>query len=288
MDYRSLIEFHRQKGAWVTVGAAEVDWLEARHYGVLETDDQARIVNFVEKPRITDDEIGCSPTAQVSMGIYLFDVDFLSALLHNVDGKDFGHDLLPAALASRNVFAFNPASYEEKSFFWRDVGTLHSYWKTQMEWIKGQETEQSHPGSGSRHSPTREGERRDTRYLGGLDPLIWEKGIQTLPSRRVYGEVSDTVVHPSAFVFSTAEVSDSILMEGAVIYPGAQVRRAILDRNAVVQSFEEIGFDLEEDAKKHLVTPEGLVVVSRRQTDMLGADSRSLGGDTVESSMTIG
>jgi glucose-1-phosphate adenylyltransferase len=139
MDYRALLEFHRRKGARVTVGASEVEWDEADRFGILVTDAEERAQLFLEKPKDTTGLRQRSLRALASMGIYVFDADFLLTTLRTMDGSDFGHDLLPGLLDSNAVFVFNAGARHGEGWFWRDVGTVDSFQRTRIEILRNPE-----------------------------------------------------------------------------------------------------------------------------------------------------
>ncbi len=139
MDYRALLEFHRRKGARVTVGASEVEWDEADRFGILVTNAEERAQLFLEKPKDTTDLRQRSSRALASMGIYVFDADFLLTTLRTMDGNDFGHDILPGLLNSNAVFVFNAGARHGEGWFWRDVGTVDSFQDTRIEILQNPE-----------------------------------------------------------------------------------------------------------------------------------------------------
>lgn len=127
MDYRPIVEFHRECGAGVTVGALHVPLAEAASFGVLQAGPNGRVTDFVEKPRFAKQALGAADHALASLGIYVFDRDYLMALLADQSLQDFGHDLLPQAVAEGRAFAWQADKGHAGAFYWRDVGTLQSY-----------------------------------------------------------------------------------------------------------------------------------------------------------------
>lgn len=132
MDYRPMIAAHRASGAKVTVAATVADLAQARGFGVIEADAGGAIVGFEEKPDRPVAMPGDAGRALVSMGIYVFDrhwlVDVLARdALDAASGHDFGHDIVPAAVAQGMAQVHVPQGSGAQAFYWRDVGTLDGY-----------------------------------------------------------------------------------------------------------------------------------------------------------------
>ena len=128
MDYEAMIRAHRASGRPVTVAVDRVPRLQARAFGVMAADARGTVTEFVEKPTDPKPMLTDPTRALVSMGIYVFDMKWLADRLRadvtkTGSGHDFGHDILPPAVAAGEVGIFDPASQTE-DFFWRDVGTL--------------------------------------------------------------------------------------------------------------------------------------------------------------------
>lgn len=258
MDYRALLDFHRRKGALVTVGASEVHWREADRLGVLVTDPEDRVNHFLEKPRDTADLSARFPKALASMGIYVFDADFLSAALPMMAGNDFGRDILPALLRSIKVFAFNATAHNDESWFWRDVGTIDTYWETQIEILQNRGRYPALLGSNGRSRPRHFGELMPARAEAGCP------GVQDFPPS-AHSQIFQSALSRGAAVRPGAKVVNSVLLEGAVVELGAQLCCAVVDRDAVVSSGSEIGFDRDKDEQDHFVSEGGVVVVAAEQ-----------------------
>lgn len=137
MDYRPMLYEHAASGADVTVGCVEVPLAHAREFGVMETDDRGHVLSFQEKPRVPRASPPGSNVALASMGIYVFGWRFLARCL-GAEGTgalhDFGHDVLPALIRKARVLAY---AFQDPvrggPAYWRDVGTLDSYWRAHMD-----------------------------------------------------------------------------------------------------------------------------------------------------------
>ncbi|MEE2861658.1 MAG: sugar phosphate nucleotidyltransferase [Pseudomonadota bacterium] len=140
MDYGALLAAHRTHGAGVTVAVDVVPLAEARAFGVMQADASGRILSFLEKPSEPPAMIGHPDKAMVSMGIYVFSKDWLRPALFDapVEALDFGHDVIPAAVAQGVAAVWQlPAGPSGKSY-WRDVGTLDSLRLAQLDFVNGQ------------------------------------------------------------------------------------------------------------------------------------------------------
>ncbi|MDX3774123.1 sugar phosphate nucleotidyltransferase [Chromatiaceae bacterium AAb-1] len=154
MDYRQMLAFHQQKKACLTIAAIAVPEHQAHHFGIIETDDDNRMTAFIEKPQHPVKHIPGRPGyVLASMGNYLFSADGLRQALEDIPQTaccDFGHDIIPALYPHQPVYAYDfstnqlPVRYGI-SGYWRDVGTLDSYYQCQMDLLQ-------HPGVLSLHN----------------------------------------------------------------------------------------------------------------------------------------
>jgi glucose-1-phosphate adenylyltransferase len=138
MDYRRLLAQHAASGAGVTVACVPVPLESASSFGVLGVDGRGKVHSFIEKPAPSTLPPSASPTVLASMGIYVFTTDYLAQLLardagHMESAHDFGRDILPAAVRENQVSAHLFLDEDGSPGYWRDVGTIESYWQTHME-----------------------------------------------------------------------------------------------------------------------------------------------------------
>ncbi len=273
MNYRSMVEYHRQTQADVTVGALRVPLAEATQFGVMQVDTSNRIVQFREKPRDPDSIPGDPDHALASMGIYVFTARFLLEQLvrdANVPGsrRDFGGDIIPGAIAKHRVFAFPFRDENRKQdAYWRDVGTIDAYFEANMDLVSVDPQLNLY----DRLWPVRsyqpnlpppkfvfgsDGEER--RRGEALDSIVCQGSIIS------GGCVRRSVLGPGVRVNSFADVQDSILFEGVDIGRGAVVRRAILDKGVKIGPGAQVGVDPEEDRRRGFTVSSGGVVVVAR------------------------
>jgi glucose-1-phosphate adenylyltransferase len=227
MDFDAMIEYHRAKGADVTVGMMVVPKEEIYQFGAGIVDNHNRIVDWEEKPKVPR-------TNLASMGIYVFDYEYLlSALLRRKDDIDFGMHILPHGIINDNVFAYPFYGY------WRDVGTIQAYWQANMDVIR--------PDSGI--SPQNWQVRTNVEAEGRpADRAPARFGSQaTLRSSLVSvgsvirGTVINSVLAPGVVVEEGAIVKDSIVFTDCVIQKNAVVDLSILDKKVTVGAGSFVG-----------------------------------------------
>ena len=226
-SYRNMIAYHRARGADATVAVYSVPREEAHRFGVLDMDATGRITDFQEKPT--------QPRSPwVSMGIYVFNKDVLvEALLADAEAEgsahDFGKDIIPRIYETRRVFGYQYMGY------WRDVGTVESYWESNMDMISAQRPLQlDEPDlrlrtAGSILSPAHVGAR-----------AVVQNSLLS-PGSRIEGMVLRSVISPGVIVEPGAIVRDSIIHHRCTIRAGAIVDRAIIDKEVEVGTNAVVG-----------------------------------------------
>ena len=273
MDPRQLVEHHLAVGAGVTVAAIPVGYDEAKSFGVIESDDSGRILAFHEKtpnpPTMPGDPTRCL----ASMGNYVFDtqtlIDIVTPTGDDNVPTDVGGHVIPALTREgvAHVYDFStnvvPGQDEREKGYWRDVGTIDSYYDANMDllapvpvfnlyndqWPVFTRHESNPPAKISR------GTFGEPAYVDGS--LLCNGSIVT------GGHVERGIVSPGCMVHHDAHVTDSILMPGVVIGEGARVNRAIIDKNVTVPEGMRIGFDTVADAQRFTVSDRGIVVISK-------------------------
>jgi glucose-1-phosphate adenylyltransferase len=233
MDLAAMIGFHRQKKADITIGMMVVPKSQIHQFGAGITDNEGRIVEWEEKPEVPR-------TNLASMGIYVFDTEYLLALLaEDKEEVDFGHHLVPKALARDNVFAYPFEGY------WRDVGTIQAYWEANMDLLS------QHPEI----RPEEWGIRPNLQSGQLLDdsiPIRFSAGSKVNCSMisagcEIKGEVVNSVLSPGVMVGLGAKVKDSIIFHDCVIEEDAQIDLAILDKRVKVGQGAVIGSGKNKD-----------------------------------------
>ena len=271
MDYADMVAFHQAQRAAVTVGVIEMEKERARGFGIVEVDAEGRIVGFEEKPANPKTIPGDPTRCYVSMGIYLFDRMLLEHALvgdaeRSESSHDFGRDVIPAAAKNVRVMAhiFKDENKTDAKY-WRDIGTLDAYYEANMGLV--QVTPQFNLYD--RSWPIRTYQQQwppaktvfadfGTGRVGTvLDSLVSNGCIIS------GGYVQRCVLSPDVRINSFARVEESILMERVEVSRYAKIRHAIIDKDVVIPRYAEIGYHLEEDRRRFVVTDSGIVVVGK-------------------------
>jgi len=245
MNYQGLIEHHKENQADVTISVLRVPWGEASRFGIMDTDEKGRIVEFQEKPEKPKSN-------QASMGIYVFDWQVLRQQLIEDEAKedsshDFGKDIIPQLLEKKKkLYAYNFSGY------WKDVGTVKSYWEANMDllvkdfifdlfdrkWIFRSENYKVAP-----------------KYVGESAEI--SSGLIS-DGCKILGEVNTTVIFPKVFVGKDTKLIDSVIMPKVWIGEGVVIEKTIVGEGCIV-----------EDGVKILRDPEGEINVIPHQSKII-------------------
>ncbi len=279
MDYEIMLQEHVSTGADVTVGCLEVPRLDATAFGVMATDERGRITSFLEKPADPPGMLDKPEMALVSMGIYVFETNFLFDLLHTDSqdtgsSHDFGKDIIPSIVKNGKAYAhrFNRSCVKsdfEHHAYWRDVGTVDAYWEANIDL---------------------------TKALPELDIYdsewpIWTYAELTPPAKFVHDEngrrgqaVSSLVsggcivsgsTLKSSLLFTRVRVHSYGSLEGAVVLPyvevgqGAHLKNVIIDRGVRIPDGLIVGDDHQRDAQRFRRTEGGVCLITQAMIDRL-------------------
>jgi glucose-1-phosphate adenylyltransferase len=271
MDYRQMLDFHKENNADLTMGIIEVPKEKAGEFGVCELDKEYRVKNLIEKPKKEIENIIGGKFVYASMGIYIFNTDMLEKILEK-DAKDeksshdFAKNIIPLMLSSGKVYAYNfKDEKKNEPRYWRDVGSIDAYFEASMDLIKVIPPFNIYD---------KEWPFRTYHEQYGPAKTVWaEEGIHRIGMALNSvisigciisgGKVESSVLSPDVRINSFSEVSDSVLMEGVDIGRYAKVRRAIIDKHVKVPQKMEIGYDLEKDKNRFTVTESGIVVIPK-------------------------
>lgn len=263
MDYADMLTRHEAAGAELTVACVPRPRAEARHFGIVQVDDQGRIVGFQEKPADPPPMPGNPDMSLVSMGVYLWNTETLARRVASdatqQGSHDFGKDILPRMVeAGEPVYAYAFQNPDGAPAYWRDIGTLDGYWESTLDLVGPlPQLDLYDPGwpvYGSRR-------RRPPAKIVSGDHLAVVDSLLA-PGCIVSGAtVKSSVLSPGVVVEQGAHVAASIVMDDAIIGAGATVHRAILDEGVRVPPGYEIGVDPRHDKRHFVVTDSGIVVV---------------------------
>lgn len=269
MDYASMLETHKSHNADATVACMKVPIAEANQFGIMTTNEEQQIIEFQEKPGKPESCVDDSRYALASMGIYVFSTKLLVDILEkdSLDensSHDFGNDILPKLINTHRVCAHQFGETKGRvspDKYWRDVGTLESYYQANMDLLKS--------------IPPLD--------LYQDDWPIRSYQSQTPPARAVPGEsgnegifinsmlsggtiisgssVSHSVLFQNVFIDDESQVLNSVIFNGVKVGKNVKINKCIIDKDVVIPDDEIIGEDIEKDKKRFTVTESGIVVI---------------------------
>lgn len=272
MDYTKMLLAHKKSGADVTVGCIEVPIEEASDFGVMSVNDEMKITRFAEKPENPESIPGKPESSLVSMGIYIFSSDFLYRTLiddkdNTVSSHDFGKDIIPGLIEKHNVHAFPFQDDSGEPAYWRDVGTLQAFWKSNIDlcsitpelnlydrdWPIWTYQPQLPPAKFTFDDEGRRGEAIDSLVAGGC--IISGARIKR------------SVISSDCRVHSYSLVKDSVVLPQVEVQRNCRIQNAVIDKDCVIPEGTVIGEDIEQDRQRFYVDDSGIVLVT---PDMLG------------------
>jgi glucose-1-phosphate adenylyltransferase len=276
IDPRQMLERHVDSGAAVTVAAVPVPAEQSAQFGVLDIDHSGRITDFKEKPRSAEGRPGHPEEILASMGNYVFSADALRGALEEDWGSatsrhDIGGDLIPWFVARGEAHCYDftanevPGETPRDRHYWRDVGTLDSYYDAQMDLVAPLPIFNLYNRdwpiyTATPNLPPAKIVTDGTTGAGLVTNSILANG--TIVSGAT---VASSVVSPGVTIAAGADVTGTVLFDNVRISEGARVRRAIIDKNVVVPPGFEIGIDPAADAERFTVSDTGVVVVRKNQ-----------------------
>jgi glucose-1-phosphate adenylyltransferase len=277
MNIMSMIEYHVQKSAEVTVAAIPVDRKHASEFGVIETSEDGHILGFHEKKPDAPTMPGDDNRVYASMGNYIFSTRTLLRLLHDDAAEehsnhDFGRDILPKLAGKAEIYAYDfqtnriPGDVNDGEPYWRDVGTTDAYYEANMdlravkpvlnlynrEWPLRSASYPDPPAKFTFDDENRRGQAIDSIVSGGC---ILSGGT-----------VRRSVLGRGVRVHAGALVDDCVILDNCDVGRRSKLKRVILDKNVRIPEDAVIGYDLERDRLHHHVTESGIVVIGGART----------------------
>lgn len=271
MDISQMINFHNKSKSDVTISSVKVPLKQACSFGVLEVNEKDKVTAFLEKPEnpkpLPDDPKNC----YASMGNYIFTYDALMKILQEKytesPGLDFGKGILPIIHKRYNVFAYDFLSqklagiknYEEKGY-WRDVGTIESYWQSNMDLLGNKPRLDLNNSlwpihSASRNSPP-------AKYINAeiKDSMISD-GCEVRNSI-----IKKSVIGRGVIIEDNCFIEESVIMDKCEINEGTKLKKVIIDRYNHIGPRRTIGFNHKADAQRYFIDPCGIVIIPRGKT----------------------
>ncbi|WP_440997320.1 glucose-1-phosphate adenylyltransferase [Arhodomonas sp. SL1] len=274
MDYGPMIAQHVASRADMTVGCVRMPRERARSFGVMTINEEGRVLRFNEKPSEPEPDPGDPERALVSMGIYIFNRDYLFERLRadaeDIDSsRDFGRDVIPAAIEHDRVMAYPFADARSgEQPYWRDVGTVDAFFQANLELIG----------------------RTPELDLYDEDWPIWTYQAQLPPAKFIHdvdgrggiavdsmvsggdlieGEVHHSLLFSQVRVRSGARVTDAVILPDVEVGAGSRVRRCVIDEGCRIPPGTVIGEDEQADCERFYVTSAGVTLVT---AEMLGQE----------------
>lgn len=221
MDYEAMLDQHKETGASLTVAVIDVPWDEASRFGIMNTDDNNRIIDFEEKP--------AEPKSNhASMGIYIFNWKRLREVLvnsftRNQDMVDFGKNVIPYYLKSgESVFAYNFKGY------WKDVGTIDSLWHANMEFLDENNELNLQDRTWRIYS------RNPIAPPQIIAETAEIKDAMVVDGSYIAGKVDHSILSANVRIQTGSVITDSVIMPGAKIGKNVTIHRAIIGEGAVI------------------------------------------------------
>jgi glucose-1-phosphate adenylyltransferase len=274
MDYGKMVQMHTDNKADITVAALDVPIEEGSNFGILQIDQNRRIIGFDEKPKNPKPVPGDPKRCLASMGIYIFNANIMYDRLEadardSNSAHDFGKNIIPAMIKDFRVFCYVFQDENKKeSKYWRDIGTIDAYWEANMDlvnvsplfnlydrdWpIRTLHSEAPPPKFVFAQSDE-EGGRRGVALDSIVSPGCIISG----------GRVEASVLGPDVRVNSFSFVFESILFNRVNIGRRCRIRRAIIDKDVIVPEGTVIGYDPEDDKRRfQYISPGGVVVIPK-------------------------
>ncbi len=248
MDYSEMLDFHKKQNAAVTIAVIEVSLEEASRFGIMNADENDKIYEFEEKPE--------HPKSQLaSMGIYIFKWDLLREALIE-DSKvhpdsDFGAHIIPKMLDEGQVLY----AYRYKGY-WKDVGTIDSYWESNMELIHTVPQFNLYEDFWKIYTKT---DHQPPSFNGANSEI--EESL-TNYGCEIYGQVYRSILGPDVIIEEGAIVCDSIIMRNTTIGAGSNIQKCIVDENCVIGKNVQMGMgDNIPNEKKPNIYSTGITVI---------------------------
>ena len=226
MDYEIMLEYHKAMGADVTIASMPVPMEEASRFGITVTDENNRIIDFQEKPKEPKSNLA-------SMGIYIFNWKLLRAALianKDVPGEDFGKHIIPYFFnGGKKIYAY------EFNGYWKDVGTLQSYWQSNMELVAIIPEFNLYEEYWKIYTKTENAAPQFISDKAKVERSLVAEGCE------IFGEVHNSVIGEGVTIEEGAVVTDSIIMSNSTIGSGTKIDKGIIAENVVIGSNCEVG-----------------------------------------------
>ncbi|MFN4224176.1 MAG: glucose-1-phosphate adenylyltransferase [Fervidobacterium nodosum] len=227
MDYSEFVYYHISKGALATIACMEVPITEAHRFGIMVTDIENKIIEFQEKPKNPKSNLA-------SLGIYVFTWNFIKEVLiedskDNSSDHDFGKNIIPKILSTEKVYAYPFEGY------WQDVGTIQSYWETNLELVRPIPPFNLHDPNWRFYTRSEEMNPAYISENGNVRNSIISEGCE------IYGSVENSVISQGVFIDEGAIVKNSVIMTKVEVGKNVIIEDAIIAENTIIKDGCKIG-----------------------------------------------
>jgi glucose-1-phosphate adenylyltransferase len=276
MDVNQMLQDHLVNESDLTIATIPVPVSEAHHFGIVEVDDDWRVTGFVEKPKSGAKTIPGQPDMVLaSMGNYIFTAKVMTDVLQRNalrdSAHDFGKEIIPDMYPRMKVHAYDfaknfvPGEAENNQGYWRDVGTIDSYFAACLDLVSVTPAFNLYNNqwpivSAPQNLPPAKfvfADSKSQRIGIATDSLVADGVIIS------GGTLNRCVLHPRVRIHSYSDIDESILMDGVEVGRHCKIRRAIIDKGVKLPSGTTIGYDVEQDKQRFTVTETGIVVVPK-------------------------
>ena len=274
MDVSQMLDFHKEKQSALTISGIPIPIEEASEFGIMEVDENLRLINFVEKPKEKPRSIPGNPNmCLASMGNYIFDKNVLLEALERdakieTSNHDFGKNVIPMLLNDGvPIYVYNFSDNEFAGMsdaergYWRDVGSIDAYWQANMDLLCA---------TPELNIYSKDWPLRTFNYNYPPAKFIWEEGnrvgmaTNSMVSEGCIvsgGSISRCVLSPKVRINSYSQVYESILMENVSVGRYSRIRRAIIDKNVIIPPNTRIGYDRAEDERRGFHVSDNCITV---------------------------
>ncbi len=277
MDISQMVDFHTKKGAALTIAAIPVPVEKACGFGIIEIDENQRVIGWQEKPKKPKEMPQRPGWALASMGNYVFNRDVLieelaQDALKDDSSHDFGHDIIKSMIhrCHVSVYDFNTNRVPGVTFgskeqgYWRDVGDIDAYWESHMDLVSSDPIFNlySHDWPirtlSYQAAPTKFVHNEGERQGFAMDSMVSDGCIIS------GGKINQSVIAPYVRINSYSQVDESIILYGVNVGRHAKIKKAIIDKNVIIPPYTEIGYDQKADeARGFFVSENGVTVVPK-------------------------
>lgn len=247
MDYSKLLSYHKEKKADLTIAAIQVPWDEACRFGILKINENGEITEFIEKP-------ANPPSNLASMGVYVFKTGALIASLKKdahdpVSENDFGKNVIPRMFQEgQKLYAYPFSGY------WKDVGTIDSYWLASMDMLEDNGPLDLFDKEWAIYSLN---QQYPPHYLAGCAKI---KKSMISEGCVVLGEVENSIIFPGVVISREVRIKDSVIMSNVRVETGSKIEKAIIGENTVIGEGSIIGGDFSGEKYAEILFPKITVV----------------------------